>query len=96
MAAEKMDQPVPKWPSMSAVKNSYGTRYQSGFFLDQCVLDQCGDWLLYCVVLVISLSNCRVGQNHVYSVYIRYFWQGNYQTYGHIQCIYTVLANPKH
>ena len=45
---------------------------------------------------VISLSNCRVGQNHVYSVYIRYFWQGNYQTYGHIQCIYTVLANPKH
>jgi hypothetical protein len=26
-------------------------------------------------------------------VYIRYFWQGNHQTYGHIRCIYTVLAN---
>jgi len=38
----------------------------------------------------------RVGQNHVYAVYIRYFWQGNHQIYGHIQCIYTVLANPTH
>jgi len=27
-------------------------------------------------------------------VYIRYFWQGNYQIYGHIRFIYTVLANP--
>jgi hypothetical protein len=36
----------------------------------------------------------RVGQNPMYTVYIRYFWQGNYQIYGHIRCIYTVLANP--
>jgi hypothetical protein len=36
----------------------------------------------------------RVGQNHMYSVNIRYFWQGNHQIYGHIRCIYTVLANP--
>jgi len=36
----------------------------------------------------------RVGQNHIYTVYIRYFWQRNHQIYGHIQCIYTVLANP--
>jgi hypothetical protein len=35
------------------------------------------------------------------TIYIRciygilwYFWQGNHQTYGHIRCIYTVLANP--
>jgi hypothetical protein len=35
-----------------------------------------------------------IGQNHIYTVYIRYFWQGNYEIYGHIQCIYTVLANP--
>jgi len=35
----------------------------------------------------------RVGQNHIYTVYIRYFWQGNHQIYGHIRCIYTVLAN---
>jgi len=38
----------------------------------------------------------RVGQNHIYMVYIRYFWQGNHQIYGHIRCIYTVLANPTH
>jgi len=38
----------------------------------------------------------RVGQNHIYTVYIRYFWQGNHQIYGHIRCIYTVLANPTH
>jgi len=44
----------------------------------------------------IYLCMCRVGQNHIYTVYIRYFWQGNHQIYGHIQCIYTVLANPMH
>jgi hypothetical protein len=37
----------------------------------------------------------RVGQNHVYTVFIRYVWQGNHQIYGHIRCIYTVLANPR-
>jgi len=36
----------------------------------------------------------RAGQNHIYTVYKRYFWQGNHQTYGHIQCEYTVLADP--
>jgi len=38
----------------------------------------------------------RVGQNHIYTVYMRYFWQGNHQIYGYIRCIYTVLANPTH
>jgi hypothetical protein len=38
----------------------------------------------------------RVGQNHVYTVYVRYFWQGNHQIYGYIWCIYTALANPRH
>ena len=38
----------------------------------------------------------RIGQNHIYTVYIRYFWQGNCQIYGHMRCIYTVLANPTH
>ena len=40
----------------------------------------------------------RVGQNHTFigiTVYIRHFWQGNHHTYGHIRCVYTVLANPK-
>jgi len=40
------------------------------------------------------LHICRVGQNHIYTVYIWCFWQGNHQIYGHIRCIYTVLANP--
>ena len=38
----------------------------------------------------------RVGQNHIYTVYTQYFWQGNRQIYGHIRCIYTVLANPRY
>ena len=36
----------------------------------------------------------RVGQNHIYTVYIRYFWLGNHQIYGVYIRIYTVLANP--
>jgi len=36
----------------------------------------------------------RVGQNHIYTVCIRYFWQENHRIYDHIRCIYTVLANP--
>ena len=38
----------------------------------------------------------RVGQNHIYTACIRCFWQGNHHIYGHIWCIYTVLANPTH
>jgi hypothetical protein len=37
---------------------------------------------------------CRVGQNHLYTVCIYGFWQGNDQIYRHIRCIYTVLAYP--
>ena len=29
-------------------------------------------------------------------IYIRYFWQGNHQIYGHIRCVCTILANPTH
>jgi hypothetical protein len=29
-----------------------------------------------------------------YTVYVRYFWQGNNQIYGHVRCICTVLADP--
>ena len=36
----------------------------------------------------------RVGQDRIYTVYIRYFWQGNHQIYGHIRYIYRILANP--
>jgi len=36
----------------------------------------------------------RVGQNHIYTVYKRCFWQKSHHTYSHIRCKYTVLANP--
>ena len=38
----------------------------------------------------------RVGQHHIYTLYIRCFWQGNHHIYGHVRCVYTVLANPRH
>ena len=57
--------------------------------LTLCVCVSC---LAVCKVPLTRIS--RVGQNHIYMVYLRYFWQGNYQIYGHIRCIYTVLANP--
>jgi hypothetical protein len=43
-----------------------------------------------------SCVKARVGQNHIYTytVYIRYFWQGYHQIYGHIRCTYTALAYP--
>jgi len=44
--------------------------------------------------VVYELYIRRVGQNHICTVFIRYFWQGNHQIYDHIRCIYTVLANP--
>jgi hypothetical protein len=53
-------------------------------------------WMLNAVELKHSYwpAEIRVGQNHIYTVYIRYFWQENHQLYGHIRCKYTVLANP--
>ena len=71
----------------------------------------CVHWLRFCrgaaqpasdvyaagATLLFLLSGmCRVGQNHIYTVCIRYYWQGNHQIYGHIRCIYTVLANPRY
>ena len=44
----------------------------------------------------LPLVMYRVGQNHIYTVYIRYFWLGNHQIYGVFIRIYTVLANPSH
>ena len=56
-------------------------------------MDRCKAWAPPGRVSVM----CRVGQNHIlHAVHIRYFWQGNHQNYGHIWCIFTVLANPSH
>jgi len=68
----------------------------------KCRVGQNRIYALYMTVcMVISLLNFpfihriyRVGQKHTYTVYIPYFWQGNHHIYGHIRCIYTVLANP--
>jgi len=43
-------------------------------------------WCWYLVV--------RVGQNPINTVYIRQFWLGNHQVYGHTRCIHPVLASP--
>jgi pullulanase/glycogen debranching enzyme len=43
----------------------------------------------------VKFEMSRVGQNHIYSVHIRYFRQRNHQIYGHMRCTYTVLANPR-
>jgi len=51
----------------------------------------------YALSLHYVLYINRVGQTihtYVYTVFIRYFWQGIYHTYGHIRCAFTVLANP--
>jgi hypothetical protein len=46
------------------------------------------------VLLRVATPIFRVGQNHIYTVYIRYFWLGNHQKYDVFIRIYTVLANP--
>jgi hypothetical protein len=49
----------------------------------------------FCVITVsIHVHIFKVGQNHMYTMYIRYSWQGSHQVYGHIRCVYMVLANP--
>jgi len=59
-------------------------------------VDADGNTLIMVPVMHVTtyIHMYRVGQNHIYTVYIRYFWQGNHQIYGYIRCIYTVLANP--
>ena len=55
-----------------------------------------------CVSCAFADASCaapsilRVGQNHIYTVCVRYVWQGNHQTYGHIRCKDTVLADPRY
>ena len=58
-------------------------------------VDLMGGSSILLILLYATVIN-RVGQNHTYTVYIRYFWLGDHQMYGHIRCLYTVLANPSH
>jgi hypothetical protein len=43
-----------------------------------------------------SLDMTTVGQTRVHTVFVRYLWRENHHIYGHIRCVYTVLANPIH
>jgi len=45
---------------------------------------------MLCATIGLARTIC------LYTVHIRYYWQGNHQIYGHIRCIYTVLANPRY
>jgi hypothetical protein len=45
---------------------------------------------------LIASIICRVGQNFIYTVYIRYCWQGNYQINCRIRCKYVIMANPNY
>jgi hypothetical protein len=64
-------------------------------FLDVALLSAC---VVLCHVphnLPDQAGVDRVGQNHIYTVYTRYLWQGNHQIYGHKRCMYTILVNPR-
>jgi hypothetical protein len=52
--------------------------------------------LMYMAPSICTCNMCRVGQNHKYTVCIRYFWQGNHHIYTVIRFIYTVVANPSY
>jgi hypothetical protein len=43
----------------------------------------------------LLLGLAKTIHTYVYTMYVQYFWQGNYHTYGHIRCTYMVLANPR-
>ena len=50
-----------------------------------------GIWVMYIHVNHYSLPVCvvfRVGQKHVYTVYLQYYWQRFHEIYSHIRCIY--------
>jgi hypothetical protein len=49
---------------------------------------------VYVVRVYRYLGWARTPYLYLYTVYIRYFKQGNHHTCGHIRCVYTVLANP--
>jgi len=81
-----------------------GQKESLGYMLDGqkrslgCMLNGQKERLRYMLDAQKRSFGCmfRVGQNHIYTVFVRYFWQENHQIYGHIRCIYTVLAKPIH
>jgi hypothetical protein len=45
-------------------------------------------------VLTLYIGWVRTIHLYIYTVYIQYVLQENHHIYGHIRCVYTVLANP--
>jgi hypothetical protein len=43
-------------------------------------------------LLSVRCHTSRVGQNHMFVVCIRYFWQGNHQIYSHVR--FTISSRP--
>ena len=62
--------------------------YQHDNRVPLCISTQVHCSCKTCSVLLTG----RVGQNHIYTMYIRYFRQGNHKIYGHIQFWPTLLA----
>ena len=75
---------------------THGSRMRAFAHLAVYNIQQCISHVGLTAARCVRLHIYRVGQNHIYTVYVRYFWQENHQIYGHIRCIYTVLANPTH
>ena len=74
--------PVPPPPSRSAAQqHPRGVFTGSSYRADGSAGGR-GRW--------VGFARCvaRNGQNHIYTMYIRYFWLGNHRLYGHIRCIY--------
>ena len=70
---------------------STSTQTRTNIFAMFCFM--CGYMEDVCVIYHIYIGLARTIYI-LYTVNIRYFLQGNHQIYGHIRCVYTVLANP--
>ena len=82
---------------LSCAQHSARTSVDAGVCV--CVLGCASSFVPLHVLLFVARDLaccfCRVGhQSHMYTVCIRYIWQGIHQKYGHVRCVYTILANP--
>jgi hypothetical protein len=62
-----------------------------------CIYGVFGREITECTVIYGVCMVCLAGNSlnvRSYTVCVSCFWQGDHQIYGHVRCIYTVLANP--
>ena len=48
----------------------------------------------YCMYVCTCLGSAKIIHSYAFTLYVRYFQQGNIYRHGLIRCVYTVLANP--